>query len=228
MASIGENLRDRCCVSGYTDPNTMPPFVRVLATTLLTFALTPVLPAQQLGIGMKLGPLASKTRSETIRTTLLPGGTAGIYIPWGLGPRMELQPEVLISYMGSGYIEPDDDRFTTRTMYLQFPVNFKIFLSNAFSLQAGAQAAKLLSAQRSMNDTRTDVTDRYNNMEFSFLGGLGVDLMSGVDLTLRYQNGMTPVLANDRALFPRNQVLSFTMGYRMAQLQTKRVTRRRR
>jgi hypothetical protein len=177
---------------------------------------------------MKVGPLASKTRSETIRTTFLPGGVAGIYIPWGLGPRMELQPEVLVSYMGSGYIEPDDDRFTTRTLYLQFPVNFKIFLSNTFNLQAGAQAARLLFAERTTTDLRTDVSDRYKNMEFSFLGGLGMDFPSGVDLTLRYQNGMTPVLLNDRALFPRNQVLSFTMGYRMAQLRTTRVTRRRR
>jgi len=186
------------------------------------------LQAQQLGIGFKLGPQASKTRSETIRTTFLPGGVAGIYIPWGLGPRMELQPEVLINYMGSGYIEPDDDRFTTRTLYLQFPVNFKVFLSNTFSVQAGAQAARLLNAERTMNEERTDVTERYNSMEFSFLGGLGLDLRSGVDLTFRYQNGMTPVLANDRALFPRNQVFSFTMGYRMAQLHTNRVTRHRR
>jgi hypothetical protein len=141
---------------------------------------------------------------------------------------MELQPEVLISYMGSGYIEPDDDRFTTRTVYLQFPVNFKIFLTNTFNLQAGAQAARLLMAERTADDLRTDVSERYRNMEFSFLGGLGLDFPSGVDMTFRYQNGMTPVLLNDRALFPRNQVVSVTMGYRIAQLRTKRVTRRRR
>jgi len=206
----------------------MNPAVRLSATTTLVFALFHGALAQKAGIGLKLGPQASKTPTELLRTTWMPGAVAGIYAPWRVGPRMEIQPEVLFSVMGSGFVEPDDDRYSVRSMYLQVPVSFKLYLSNAFNFHGGVQASRLIRADRSFADDRTDFTTRLNRMDYGLIGGLGVDLRNGVDFTLRYLNGMTPILANDQVLFPRNQVLSFTVGYRVKQIKVSNRSRRRR
>jgi len=225
---IGCNLGVRCCVKAWTNaPPRMHPVVRLCATTTLLVACTHGATAQYAGIGLKLGPQASKTPNALLQTTWLPGAVAGIYAPWGVGPRMELQPEILISAMGSGYIEPDQDRYTVRSMYIQVPVSFKMYLSNAFNLHGGVQASRLISAERTFAEDRSDFTSRFNRMDYALIGGLGLDLASGFDFTLRYLNGMTPVLANDQVLFPRNQALSMTAGYRMVQVRTKNKSRRR-
>lgn len=205
----------------------MHPAVRLCATTTFLVAAIHGANAQKAGLGLKLGPQASKTPSELLQTTWLPGAVVGIYAPWGVGPRMELQPEILISAMGSGYIEPDADRYTVRSMYIQVPVSFKMYFSNVFNLHGGVQASRLISAERTFAENRSDFTNRINRMDYALIGGLGLDLSSGFDFTVRYLNGMTPVLTNDQVLFPRNQALSVTAGYRMVQVRTKNKPRRR-
>lgn len=202
--------------------------IRLCATALLSLVLLPTAQGQMAGVGIKGGPLLSKTPSELMRTTWLPGAVVGGYVPWGVGPRMEIQPEVLLSAMGSGYVEPGDDRTRIRSLYLQIPVSFKLYFSNTVNVHAGVQASRLIHAERAFADERNDFTARLNRMDYGLLGGLGLDLTSGLDLTLRYFNGMTPILANDQILFPRNQAVSLTAGYRMVQVRIPKGTRRRR
>lgn len=206
----------------------MNPAVRLCATTFLVLALYHDALAQRAGIGLKFGPQISKAPTELLRTTWLPGVAAGIYAPWRVGPRMELQPEVLLSVMGSGFVEPDNDRYSVRSVYLQVPVSVKIYLSNSFNFHGGVQASRLIQAERSVADDRTDFTSRLNSMDFGLIGGLGMDMKNGVDFTIRYVNGMTPILTNDQVLFPRNQVLSLTIGYRVKQVRVSNRSRRRR
>ena len=63
--------------------------------------------------------------------------------------------------------------------------------------------------------------------EIALLLGAGLDLPSGLDITFRYHNGMTPVLANDELLFPRNQAFLISLGYRIVSLGAPRMQRRR-
>lgn len=206
----------------------MKPAGRLCATIILECALFHGAFAQMAGIGFKAGPLMSRTPTELLRTTWVPGAVGGIYIPWGVGPKMELQPEVLLSAMGSGFVEPDDDRYSIRSIYLQVPLSFKLYMSNTFNIHGGVQASRLIQAQRSVAEESSDFTDRLNRMEYGFIGGAGLDLATGVDFTLRYQYGMTPVLANDQVLFPRNQAVSVTVGYRVTQVKVSNRSRRRR
>jgi hypothetical protein len=76
-------------------------------------------------------------------------------------------------------------------------------------------------------DGPVTTTERYNNLDFGLNGGLGVDLRSGLDLTLRYYSGMSPVLRYDDVLFPKNRTLQFTAGYRLMRLRTVKAIRRR-
>ncbi len=206
----------------------MHPVNRLSATIISVLALLLGSTAQKAGIGFKVGPQASRTPTELLRTTWIPGASIGLYTPWRVGPRMELQPEVLLSMMGSGYVEPDEDRYTVRSIYFQVPLSFKFYLSNTFNLHGGVQASRLIQAERIVADGTSDFTERLNRMDYGFIGGIGVDLRSGVDFTLRYLTGMTPVLANDQVLFPHNQVLGATVGYRMKQIRVSNRSRRRR
>lgn len=184
--------------------------------------------AQKAGIGLKGGPLASRTPTELLRTTWTPGLTGGVYLPWGVGPRMEIQPEILIAAMGSGFIEPDDDRYSIRSIYLQVPVSFKLYFSNTLNMHFGVQASRLIQAQRIDGENRTDFGERLNRMDYGFIGGLGIDLRRGLDFTARFIYGMTPVLSNDQVLFPKNQAVSLTVGYRLTQMSVANKSRRRR
>jgi len=175
--------------------------------------------AQSAGIGFKGGLLFSTVKALNVRTGPIPGGTIGLYLPCGIGPRMELQPEVLLSSLGSTYFEPDGDVTTVRTYYLQLPVSIKMYLGNGFNMAGGFQVGKILLAQEQGTEGSAKVTDSYKPMDMGFVGGVGMDLRSGLDLSLRAYGAMTPALRHDDALFPKNRSLEFTVGYRFTQFQ---------
>ncbi len=192
---------------------TSPPALLVL---LLFMPLLTV--AQRSGIGIKGGMLASHTRSGAYSSQYIPGATVGIYAPLLGSARFELQPEVLFTALGSGHTSPEEVRYTVRTLYLQVPLSAKVYFSNVINVQAGVQASMLIGAQQHADGDATDITDSYRPDEVALLLGLGADLRTGLDLTLRYHNGMTPVLKDDDSLLPRNQALIVTVGYRIVSL----------
>jgi len=195
---------------------------------LVILALSaPLTFAQQSGFGIKGGPLMSNTRSGNRSGNWLPGASVGTYFALRAGPRMELQPEVLITSLGAGYSLPDDGRGHVRTLYAQVPVSFKLYLGNVANVQAGAQMGRLLLAQQSAGGESTRVTEGYESWDYGVILGLGADMVSGLDLGLRYYSGLRPVLANDQALFPRNRSLALSLGYRMSRLRSPKFARRR-
>lgn len=173
--------------------------------------------AQSAGLGIKGGLLMSTVHALNIRTSPIPGATLGVYAPWGIGPRMELQPEVVITSLGAVYNEPDGDRNTVRALYAQIPVILKCYLNNGLHLSGGYQFGKLLLAQQQGTEVSASVTDRYNTLDMGFVFGAGMDYESGLDLAARVYGAMTPALRNDDALFPKNRALQFTVGYRFLQ-----------
>jgi hypothetical protein len=183
--------------------------------------------AQSAGLGIKGGPLASSVKAINLRTTPIAGATLGLYVPWGIGPRMELQPEILVSTMGARYTEPDADQFTVRSIYLQVPLCLKLYVGNGFNFSGGYQFGKPLAAQRTDDAGTTDVLDRYETLDMGFVVGAGIDFQNGLDLSLRGYSAMTPSLRNDDALFPKNKALQFTFGYRFTQFKSTRTGRRR-
>lgn len=158
---------------------------------------------------------------------MIPGFSVGLYAPIGAAPRFELQPEVLLSMMGTGFIEPDGDRYSIRSLYVHAPVSAKYFLNNEISLQGGVQLGKLIMAQRLDADGTTNVRDKFKTFDMGFTLGLGYDLRSGMDITLRYYSGMPTLLKDDDALFPRSRSLQLTIGKRLMQMKKMGTTRYR-
>ncbi len=199
------------------------PFIVLLVT--ITRSVTGM--AQHSGIGLKGGPLLSETRSGAITTNLTPGATLGLYFPLRAGNRLELQPELLVTALGAGYTLPDGERSTVRTVYAQLPVSAKLYFSNVINVQAGVQLGYLLLAQQEDPDGSTTVTENYETMDLGLVIGAGADLISGCDISLRYYNGLKPILKDDTTYFPRNQAYMLTVGYRFARLRAPKFERRR-
>lgn len=183
--------------------------------------------AQSAGIGIKGGILASTAKALLVRTQPISGGTAGLYFPWNLSPMMELQPEILISTLGTAWVEPDGDTYTERSLYLQIPLTVKIFLSNGFNLAGGYQFAKPLAAQVKGAEGVVQTLERYKDLDMGFVGGFGMDLDHGLDLSLRGYSAMTRFHGNDDAVFAKNRSIQLTVGYRVHQFRCAIPTRRR-
>ncbi|MBK8226314.1 MAG: PorT family protein [Flavobacteriales bacterium] len=200
--------------------------MRLLLLALLSH-LAPVLFAQRSGIGIKGGPLMSGTKSATLAANWIPGASIGAYFALRAGPRMELQPELLLTSLGAGYSMPDGERSKVRTLYAQVPLSFKVYLSNVVNLQAGAQMGRLLLAQQISPEGSSDVTSSHEHWDYGVILGAGADLVSGVDLGLRYYSGLRPVLSDDQAYFPRNRSMALSLGYRMGRLRAPKFNRKR-
>jgi hypothetical protein len=89
------------------------------------------------------------------------------------------------------------------------------------------QFGKVVSATRSQGEDRRDVTADMRPVDFGLTAGIGADLISGVDLTLRYFSGLWTIYQYDDALFPRNRTLQFTAGYRFVRTRGHGGNRRR-
>lgn len=198
------------------------------ATCILLALLTKTLSAQSSGFGIKGGSLMSDTKSGAGMTSyLIPGATAGGYFALRAGPRMEIQPEVLITSLGAGYSLPDDERGNVRILYAQLPLCVKLYAGNVANVQAGFQMGRLLLASQSASDGSTNVTSSYETWDYGLVLGAGADLISGLDLGLRYYNGLRPILKEDQTYFPRNRAYMLTAGYRLSRIRAPKLVRKR-
>lgn len=195
-----------------------------------TFALLLIAMAthgQRSAIGIKGGVVLGTARSELVRYGMVPGATLGPYAAIGVSDRIELQPELLVSLQGASYVVGEnEDRWVDRQLYAHLPISVKFFVSNTFNLHLGGQLGWLLLARTDTDDGAINTTDRFVPLDAGVIAGLGLDLIGGTDLTLRYYGGITPTLAEDRTLYPRNQTLQLSVGYRFKPFKQRHARRR--
>jgi hypothetical protein len=170
------------------------------------------------GIGLKVGPQGTNLLGSDKVYKPIPGVVSGIYFPLWVGARFELQPELLLSYQGSQLPDAENGPGRMRMLYLCLPLNAKLYISNALNIQGGVQESRILKATI---DTIAS-TDRFRAFDFGFTAGVGLDLYTGLDMTVRYYAGMSPVLLSTTGVNPRNRLLQFTVGYRVARLRHNR------
>ena len=179
---------------------------------VLLFAATAnAQPSGHGGMGIKAGGQWSTLLASDRTYTAIPGGLVGVYFPLLASARLELQPELQLSYQGCDIQHPEADPSRLRMLYIHLPVCAKIYLTNEVNLQGGLQAGKCLSAR--MDDER--MTDDFRPFDVGFIAGLGLDFRSGFDLTARYYGGTTPVLDETTGVNPRHRLLQLTAGYRV-------------
>lgn len=182
--------------------------------------------AQRSGLGVKGAVQYSTIRSAALTSEYLPGAALGFYMPTWVGNRVEFQPELLVSAQGSKFATNDGAPRELRTIYLQFPLSLKFYVSNVVNFQVGAQGGLLLHALQQQGDNTLDMRDQLQRVDGGVNIGLGADMMSGLDIALRYSSGLTPVFSNDTQFFPRNRLIHASVGYRF--IQFRKMVRKRR
>ncbi len=170
------------------------------------------------GLGITAGPQAAFWHSAGAIYRPVPGAVAGLYVPIGIGNRWELQPELLLSMDGTAQDIPEGPQRILRTFHAALPVDLKLFLGRTFNLQVGAWGGYLLHARMAGNDA----TSAISTLDMGVCAGMGIGTASGVDLTLRYCNGLANTLKDDRALFPSSRMLVATVGKRLVQFRSAR------
>lgn len=178
---------------------------------LLMAASANAQPSGHAGMGIKVGGQWSTLLASDVAYTAIPGGLAGVYFPLLATARLELQPELLLSYQGCDVHRNEEDPSQLRMLYVHLPVCAKLFLTNEINLQGGIQAGRCVSVY----SDGERITDDFRPFDVGFIAGLGLDLRNGFDLTARYYGGSTPVLNETTGVNPRHRLLQFTAGYRV-------------
>ncbi len=192
-------------------------FFLAMALLLASLACRAQYPSAS-GLGITAGPQASFWHSAAAIYRPVPGAVAGLYVPIGIGNRWEIQPELLLSMDGTARDIPDGPQRILRTFHAALPVNLKLFLGRTFNLQAGAWGGYLLHARMDGNEA----TSTISTLDMGVCAGIGIGTGSGVDLTLRYCNGLANTLKDDHALLPSSRMLVATVGKRLVQFRNTR------
>lgn len=170
---------------------------------------------QSSGLGFKAGGQITTARASGATARPMAGAVLGLYGTVYGGPRLELQPELLLNMQGRVLAEGENGFAGLRFYYAQLPLSAKFFIGNTFNIAAGPQAGKLLYAQQ-FGDTTINITNDVNKWDFGMNAGIGADLRSGWDFTLRYYSGLSSVMKSEQSTLPLHRSTQLTIGYRFA------------
>lgn len=113
-----------------------------------------------------------------------------------LSKQFALQPELLYSTQGAKYSVSNNEA-KVNLGYINVPVMLQYMFNNGFRLQAGPQVGFLTRARLEMNNTKTDVKDNYQTVDFAVGFGAGyVSPKSGLGIDARYNLGVSDINEN--------------------------------
>ncbi len=164
------------------------------------------------------------------------GYHAGIYAMLKV-TKFAIQPEVIFSRQSQSYAFPSTSNFTSNFDYINIPVIIKFYLAAGLNLQAGPQfgflsnqTGSLTALASSGSPTTVQIKDLVKTSDVSLALGLGWDLPFGLNLTARYNLGLSDINKYTGGQIPsgltsslgtqqaKNQVIQISVGYRLFKL----------
>ena len=191
--------------------------IAIITTILMTGTLT--VNAQHIhngihaNLGIKGGLNAYKTNYNTnAETDPRFGFHLGLLGHIHISDRFALQPELIYSLQGAkNNVEGNNTRDNLN--YLNVPVMFQYMFDNGFRLQAGPQLGFLVNAKSIAGDTRTNVNEHYNTLEFGLgIGASYVHPATGFGIDARYNHGLSNIL-DDSAIKATNRGIQLGVFY---------------
>ncbi len=143
------------------------------------------------GLNLASASIESATNLETSSKT---GYHAGIYLAFKF-TKIAIQPEVLWSVQGvktTADILGTPVEFDTDLNYVNIPVMVKIYLVQGLHLELGPTFGILMTAETEGQD----IKETLNSSDISASFGLGFDAPMGLGGGVRYNLGVTEVLAD--------------------------------
>ncbi len=144
---------------------------------------------------------------------------AGLFAEYRFSDYFGLQPEITYSRQGNFYNE-DRYKLWNRVNYLNIPVIAKIYVTPRLSVDVGPQLGILLNNnttfkwKNSDNSSTNDHSIDANGADFGIAMGLSARLAYNLDLTARYNLGLTDILKDNDGDAVRNGVIQVGLGYR--------------
>jgi hypothetical protein len=176
---------------------------------LLILAAASLTASAQSKLGVRVAAGVSRVLPTDPSTTFRTSFAGGLAMEFKLAPKLRLHPELSYQLAGSGYGGP-----STQYGLITLPLLLDVRVSPLLSLQAGPQAAYLLSAK---NNSGADLSNGARRLDLGAAGGLALHITPLLSIDLRYQQslrGMFPVTYVDgtgniirQGYEGRNQVL---------------------
>ncbi|MBS1682608.1 MAG: PorT family protein [Bacteroidetes bacterium] len=150
--------------------------------------------------------------------------------------KFAIQPEVLFSKQGQTYSFPTSSNLTADFSYINIPIMLKFYLAEGLNLQAGPQFGFLANQTSSITAltnsgtlTTAQLKDFVKSSDVSLALGAGWDLPFGLNITARYNLGLSDInkitgTANPAVVSSlgtttaKNQVIMISVGYRLFKL----------
>ncbi len=145
-----------------------------------------------------------------------------------------IQPEVIFSKQGQTYSFPGNSNLQSNFDYINIPIMLKLYLAAGLNLQAGPQFGFLANSKGDLFNSGTSTVSTGQNLnnfvkssDVSLGLGVGWDLPFGLNLTARYNLGLSDINKYTGGSIPgqytsslgtsqaKNQVFQFSVGYRL-------------
>jgi len=154
------------------------------------------------------------------------GFAAGALVNFGVSDNFSIQPEFLYSQKGASIdnVLGTNNTFKSTLGYLDVPIMFRYNIGEdgkGFFVELGPQGSFVLHRRDFYEDgsgkqtgSSFTSTDDLNKVVLGYVGGLGYQLTSGLQLGLRYTGDFTQVYKQQNAApNVHNSVFQFQVGY---------------
>ncbi len=150
--------------------------------------------------------------------------------------KIGIQPELLFSRQGQNFTVNNKD-YSSNFDYIAIPIMLKLYIAGGLNLQAGPQFGFLSSAKgdlidvasKNVNVTGADLSAFVKSSDVSLAVGAGWDLPFGLNITARYNIGLSDVnkytgTTNNTSISSlgtsesKSQVFQLSVGYRLFKL----------
>ncbi|MFC2110538.1 porin family protein [Bacteroidota bacterium] len=177
---------------------------KVVLVVLLVVSSLSYVNAQDVTYGVKVGANFSNFNGDSMDTDMITRMHAAVTGDIALSDSFSLQPELMYSAEG---VKAKTGGFENKLNYLRIPLMLKYYVSSGFSIDAGPQVGFLVSAE---DQDGTDIKDGMESIDFGFNIGSTYLLDSGVNISVRYNIGITDVVDGSDA---KNGVFQLSLGY---------------
>lgn len=194
---------------------------KIFMTVILASAVVAAYSQAQVAIGLKGGPNFAKINTEESagenyenRTGFHLGAFTLIKLT-----KIGIQPEILFSQQGSTLKYSGSPDVEANFSYVNIPVILKLYTVAGINLQAGPQFGFLTSAKTKVDGIgEEDIKDELKGSDLSLALGAGWDLPFGLTIDARYNLGLSKINDDDAAPDAKNQVIQFSVGYKLFKL----------
>lgn len=199
----------------------------ILSLAVLATAASAANAQTGIKVGLKGGFNASTFSGEDSNGSKYKAGfAAGALINFGVSDNFSIQPEFLYSQKGARITNVLGSGYTYKSTlgYLDIPIMFRYNVGQdgkGFFIELGPQGGFVLHRRDFLEDgngnqygSSQTSTDDLNKVTLGYVGGLGYQLTSGLQLGLRYTGDFTQVYKQQNgAPNVHNSVFQFQVGY---------------